>query len=102
MGSGIMTFRPPIAVRVEIVYSRRMSEIHPICARIREARTARGLKTIEMSIALRTHPSMVSHWERDKVPVTLRAIEIAELLDVSLDWLLTGEGRGPRARRRVA
>ncbi len=64
-----------------------------IGARIRRARLAAGLSQVRLANLLGVTRSACSQWELDTGGTTPRAdrlIEIARLLDVSYEWLATG------------
>lgn len=67
--------------------------------RLRAARLARGLTQQELAYRIDATASTVSKWERGELanPHSDAIIAIAVSLDVSLDWLLRGEGPGPAA-----
>jgi SOS-response transcriptional repressor LexA len=74
-----------------------LKDRHPIAARLKTARVAAGYKTAKQfadahSIAQGTyalHESGGRGLQREA------AVEYAKLLNVSVDWLYTGEGQGP-------
>ncbi len=64
-----------------------------IGARIREARARRGLSQTKLAQLLGIPPQNVSDWERGVVtPSSKNLKKLAEVLEVSLDWLITGKG----------
>src|SRR5258706_4608444 len=66
----------------------RMPEIGP---RIREARLRQGMSQQQVADEFASSKQLVSHWEnaRSQLPVST-AIRLAALLEVSVQWLLTG------------
>ena len=59
--------------------------------RIRMRRERRGLRQADLSAALRVTPQAVSKWERgDNAPDISVLVRLAQLLDVSVEWLLDG------------
>jgi transcriptional regulator with XRE-family HTH domain len=63
---------------------------------MREARACVRLSQTALADALGIEQTVVSRYERGAVvPHVDTAIRIAAALQVSTDWLLTGEGRGP-------
>lgn len=87
-----------------------MSETHPICERIAKVRLEyagpRGKRKFSSELGL--SPSTYDYYEKDRVPPAEVLVRVAELAEVDLRWLLTGElGQdGPEARhpavRRMA
>lgn len=82
----------------------RIAEAPPgIPARVREARTAAGLSQGELATRLgldgQAGQLALSRIERGASELSLElAVRLAAELRVSLAWLGTGQGRGPRAR----
>lgn len=71
--------------------------------RLRDARIAKGLTQEQVATHLGVRMMTISRAERGYSlmrPPTLEAA--ADFLDVSLAWLLTGEGGGPRDASRGA
>jgi transcriptional regulator with XRE-family HTH domain len=66
-------------------------------ARLRAARTLRGLTQEALASAIKTSTFSVSKYERGELtnPQTDTLCGIARVLGVSLDWLVLGEGNGP-------
>jgi transcriptional regulator with XRE-family HTH domain len=66
-------------------------------ARLRAAREASGLTQEKLAHETNVTTSSVSKYERDELtnPTVESVIALANRLDVSLDWLLRGVGRGP-------
>lgn len=63
-------------------------------SRIREARKAQGLTILELSKKLKSYPANVSNWEAGKgKPRKTALYEIAGILNVPVEWLLTGAGK---------
>ena len=71
---------------------------------IRAARIASGLSLSECAKRINMHPSVLSRVERGQVQLSLeRAALIAQLLGVTVDQLLTGDGIAcPTCGRAVA
>jgi transcriptional regulator with XRE-family HTH domain len=64
--------------------------------RLSKARKARGLSQADLGKLARVTRSAVSFWEAGKaLPEMQRAELIANILQISVDWLLTGEGKAP-------
>ena len=63
--------------------------------RIAIARQARGFKQHEFARALNVHDSQISRWERGLTPRLDALRSIASLTGCSIDWLVTGDGKGP-------
>lgn len=56
--------------------------------RLREVRKTRGLKQQELADILGISQKSYSHWENGKTEPSFESIvKLADLLDVSLDWL---------------
>lgn len=56
--------------------------------RLREARKDLGLTQLELARLIRVHKSEISHYEvKDQVPGFWHLVELAAVLNVSLDWL---------------
>lgn len=73
-------------------------EVQSVGARIRSARSVRGLgsRALDRAAGLREgHVAMIEGRAGDIEGQTAAAI--AKALDVSLEWLLSGEGEGPKA-----
>lgn len=61
--------------------------------RIKEAREAKGWTQDDLADALKTSRTLVSNWERDEtIPRGSTRLKIANALEVSTEWLRTGEG----------
>jgi transcriptional regulator with XRE-family HTH domain len=61
----------------------------PIFKRIKELRKSRGWSQIELADKVKTDARMISHYETGKViPSPEALIKIAEIFDVSTDYLL--------------
>lgn len=57
--------------------------------RIRKIREERGLAAVELAEKMDVHPSTVANWEVDRRQVTAdKLIQMAEILSVSVDYLL--------------
>ncbi len=64
-----------------------------IGARIRQARINKGMSQTRLAQLLGIPPQNVSDWERGVVtPSSKNLRRLAEVLEVSLDWLITGKG----------
>ncbi len=67
-----------------------------LAGRIRARRERCGLKQADLAAALRVSPQAVSKWERgENAPDLSLLLPLAQLLDVSVDWLL-GASDDPR------
>ena len=63
--------------------------------RLRMARQAKGMTAEKLAFALGVNPPCVHWWEHGRnYPMTERLIEMAKLLDVSIDWLVGREDDG--------
>lgn len=63
-----------------------------IGARIKKQRKIRKLTQEELAVAVGTTKAAVSRWETDKNSVAATNLEaVASILDVDVEWLLTGE-----------
>jgi transcriptional regulator with XRE-family HTH domain len=63
--------------------------------RLTAAREARGLNQKDLARRLGTSPRAIQTWELDqKAPASNRLHMLAGILNVSIAWLLTGEGKG--------
>lgn len=57
--------------------------------RIKEIRESKSIKQEDLAKALNVHQVQISKWELGKqIPSLTRTVEIAEVLDVTLDQLL--------------
>lgn len=67
--------------------------------RLKEARINKGFTCRALSERIESAESTVSQIERGSIenPGAKTVAALAAALDVSIDWLLTGEGRGPSA-----
>src|ERR1700741_423848 len=64
--------------------------------RIREARIARGFSQEDLGDAMSLTRSSVSLWEKGRsIPEEHNLRSLAELLDVSVDYLTEGKGKAP-------
>ena len=71
--------------------------------RIALARETAGKSQQDVASHFRISPQAVSQWETGASrPSQERLSELADLLDVSVSWLLTGRGEGPRPARQNA
>ncbi len=75
-----------------------------ICQRLAQARVARGHSCRGLSLKAGLAQAVVGRIERGDVtsPDTATLVALAEALDVSLDWLVRGEGPGPDLSAEVA
>jgi transcriptional regulator with XRE-family HTH domain len=64
-------------------------------SRIRRARTVRKFTQAQQATRLRVHRSAVAQWEQLKgtTPSLIHLTKIAEVLEISFEWLATGRGR---------
>lgn len=68
-------------------------------ARLRAAREGRGLSQGELGRLAGVAQMSVSKWERGaSEPSISQATALARALGVGVEWLATGEGRGPLPR----
>lgn len=68
-----------------------------IGARLRQARQAFGYSQAEFAAKIDTAVGTISDAEEGETPIPLyRLMHIAQLLQVTPDWLITGKGRAPR------
>jgi transcriptional regulator with XRE-family HTH domain len=73
-----------------------------LAARIKQAREAQELSIRETATQLGVTPGAVNQWEQPRTgtsPTLAMLSDLADLLDVSVGWLL---GEAPRSRRRTA
>lgn len=61
--------------------------------RVKRAREAKGLSQEDLAAAIGVRALTVSRWERDAVetPSMPRLTKLSEVLEVSIEWLVTGE-----------
>ncbi|MGR5096754.1 XRE family transcriptional regulator [Vibrio mediterranei] len=70
-----------------------------IGARIKKQRKIRKLTQHELAVAVGTTKAAVSRWETDKNSVAATNLElVASILDVDVEWLLTGESEAEREK----
>ena len=70
-------------------------EIEAMGSRIREAREKKGIKQIELALQLAIGKNQMYRIENGKVPCKTEYLyEIAQVLDVSLDYLFFGKREG--------
>lgn len=70
--------------------------------RLTTAIAACGLSRTQVAQRLAVPPNRVSEWVNARgVPKLGQVVALAELLDVSLDWLLAGEDKAEPAERRL-
>jgi transcriptional regulator with XRE-family HTH domain len=64
-------------------------------SRIRRARTVRKFTQAQLALRLGVHRSAVAQWEQLKgtTPSVIHLTKIAEVLEISFEWLATGRGR---------
>lgn len=74
-----------------------MSTIETLGQRVRRAREARSLPVNDLDRAIGSSPGYVSRIENDRFASvgSDKLIRIADVLGVSLDWLMRGDGQGP-------
>jgi HTH-type transcriptional regulator, cell division transcriptional repressor len=66
--------------------------------RLTAAREAQSLSVAQLAARLGVRPKTLEGWENDRAePRANRLQMLAGVLNVSLGWLLTGEGDGPSA-----
>jgi transcriptional regulator with XRE-family HTH domain len=72
-------------------------------SRIRQARTMRGLSLNGLGGAAKTHLSQVVRFEKGaRLPDVSTVVRLAKALEVSIDWILTGEdARTPSFRAHI-
>jgi transcriptional regulator with XRE-family HTH domain len=63
--------------------------------RIRRARTVRKLSQAQLALCVGVHRSAVAQWEQQAgtIPSVAHLAKIADVLEVSLEWLAVGRGR---------
>jgi transcriptional regulator with XRE-family HTH domain len=63
--------------------------------RIRRARTVGDLTQAQLALLIGVHRSAVAQWERFKgtKPNAIHLAKIADVLEISFEWLATGRGR---------
>ncbi len=79
-------------------------ELHPkdIGRRIRDLRKQAGLTQHGWAQQLGMTAQQLSNYENGRIPDPPFLVRIAEVAGVSVDWLLTGKGVGPRAGQDIA
>ncbi len=79
-------------------------ELHPkaIGRRIRDLRKRAGLTQHGWAQQLAMTAQQLSNYENGRIPDPPFLVRIAEVAGVSVDWLLTGKGAGPRAGQDLA
>ena len=71
-----------------------------VADRIRQARTAKGLSQGTLARTIGKRRTHVNEWENARgTPRWPNLQLLARALDVSTEWLLTGQGDGPRRTR---
>jgi transcriptional regulator with XRE-family HTH domain len=66
-----------------------MTPDDPFAQRLVVARTARGLSKAAVAAQVGCHPARVTHWETGvRVPSTASLVALAQVLEVSTDYLL--------------
>lgn len=65
-----------------------------LCMRIREARKTTGISRAELARRVGVKPSAAVQWEHDDgtAPSVRNLMKIADVLNVSFEWLATGRG----------
>ncbi len=77
-------------------YKLTAEQSRAISRRLREAREAKGLTQDEIARMLGVSKQLVSHLENSRSELTVpTGIRLAKEFGVSIEWLLTGSGRGP-------
>ena len=63
--------------------------------RIRRARTVGDLTQAQLAMLIGVHRSAVAQWEQPKgtMPSIAHLAKVAEVLEISCEWLATGRGR---------
>ena len=78
------------------IRARRRKTAEAVGARLRAAREARGLTQSGLAALANTAQSLISRYETaHNSPGVAVLTAMADALDVSAGWLLTGEGEGP-------
>jgi transcriptional regulator with XRE-family HTH domain len=71
--------------------------------RIKQVREYRKWNQTQLAKKIQSHAPEVSHWENGKRIPGLKTIEkLANALEVSFEWLLTGKGSGFLLRKRYS
>lgn len=79
------------------IFDRFYGTDDTIGGRISLARDARDISVDEAASRIGIEPDTWSAWENDRAePYLSRVGPMAELLHVSVGWLVSGEGSGPR------
>lgn len=61
--------------------------------RVRTAREKKGMTQVKMAQAMGIHPNTISNWETEKTPLRgANRLAVANLLEVSVEYLRTGVG----------
>lgn len=70
------------------------SDFHPFWTRLMSAMETAGHKRTQTAVAdlLKIHQTSVWKWKEGGYPEMARAVELASILGVSVEWLLTGRG----------
>lgn len=68
---------------------------HSLGGRLRARRRELGISQETIAKLCEVNQTTVSNWEHGGAVPSNAAVLIAKRLDVSLVWLLTGEGEGP-------
>jgi len=90
------TSRPPDGDASDFV--RNFSAEDTLGGRMSLARDAAGLSATQAASQLGVMTESWNVWERDRdAPHASRLADIAEILGISLSWLVSGEGEGPHA-----
>jgi transcriptional regulator with XRE-family HTH domain len=66
--------------------------------RLREAREARGLTQVDVAARTGIRQATISKFEKGQIgePGAQKIAALAQALDVSMEWIITGAGEGPR------
>lgn len=68
-------------------------------ARIRQVREASGQSQTKFAVAIEVEPTTLARWERgENEPRTESLVRIAESGAVTIDWIVRGIGKPPRAK----
>ena len=69
------------------------NKIEDFGARIQRTREARGMNASELARLTHVTPTAVWNWEnKNRIPQTKTLASLATVLNVSKEWLLTGQG----------
>jgi transcriptional regulator with XRE-family HTH domain len=71
--------------------------------RIKQVREYRKWNQTQLAKKIQSHAPEVSHWENGKrIPGLKTAEKLAKALEVSFEWLLTGQGSGFLVRKKYS